>query len=321
VIEQRTPKVNIALVCAALLLAAWPLASQGLRTTYVLGPGDQLVIHAVDVPDISDKSQRIDSAGDLKLPLVGRLHVQGLTVEQLETDLTNRLKTFLQQPDVTVTVTEFRSQAVSVLGAVNAPGVQTLDGNKTVLDVLTKAGGASADAGAIVRITRRLDQGPIPLPGATENAATGFSVAELPLRPLLDAKTPENNILIRPNDLVAVPRADLVYVIGDVTKVGWIPLTHGTSMSIVEAISTSGGMLRTAASSHGRILRLTDGAQRRTEIPVDVQKIMQGRVDDVPLVAGDILVVPNSGSKRALTRALETAVQLGVVVGTYGIVH
>ncbi|MEP7305909.1 MAG: polysaccharide biosynthesis/export family protein [Acidobacteriota bacterium] len=292
-----------------------------LRTTYVLGPQDQVSLHVVDVPELSDKPQRIDSTGDLKLPMVGRVHVAGLTVEQLETEVTNRLKVFLLQPDVSVTVTEFRSQSVSILGAVGSPGIHQLETDKTLLEVLTKAGGASVDAGPIVRVSRRLDQGRIPLPEATDDAATGFSTVDIPLKPLLEATTPDKNIIIRPNDFLSVPRAELVYVIGEVGRVGPIPVTRGASVSIVEAISASGGMSRTAASSHARILRAIDGDQKRTEIPVDVKKIMQGRSNDVPLYAGDILVVPDSGSKRATTRAIEIAIQLGVMVGSYGLIR
>ncbi len=319
-------------ICAILLLVAAPAV--GAQTpqapaapaaangsTYVLGPDDQIVIHALDVPDISDKPQRIDPNGDLRMPLLGRIHVTGMTVEQLEAEIVNRLKVTIKEPDVAVSVAEFRSQTVAVLGAVGQPGIRQLEGPKTLIEVLSLAGGPANDAGPTARITRRLDQGRIPLPDAVDNVETGFSAVEIPLKPLLEGRSPEKNILVRPNDLVSVPRAELVYVIGEVNRVGSVPVTRGTSVSIVEAISASGGMTRTAASKHARILRAIGGDQKRTEIPVDIQKIMQGRTADVPLLAGDILVVPDSGSKRATTRAIETAIQVGVMVGTYGIIR
>jgi polysaccharide export outer membrane protein len=292
-----------------------------LRTTYVIGHDDQILIHALDVPEISDKPQRIDSNGDVRLPIVGRIHVAGSTVEQVEAELVTRLKTFLKAPDVSVSVVEVRSEPVSVIGAVGSAGVRQLDGVKTLIEVLAIAGGPSADAGPIVRITRRLDQGRIPLPEAVDNVETGFSVVEIPLLPLLDAASPEKNIVIRPNDVISIPRARVVYVIGEVSRVGSVPVTRGDSVSVVEAIASAGGVLRTAAASGARILRLTQGSQTRTEIPVDVNKIMQGRSADVRLSVGDILVVPDSKGKRATTRAVEIAIQLGLLVGTYGLIH
>src|SRR5439155_6075013 len=162
-----------------------------------------------------------------------------------------------------------------------------------------------ADAGPIVRITRQLDRGRIPLPEAVDHADTGFSIVEIQLKPLMDASAPEKNILIRPNDIVSIPRAEVIYVVGQVNKIGAVPVSRGNSVSVVEAISASGGVSRTAASGGARILRLDAGGQKRTEIAVDISKIMAGRIDDVPLYAGDILVVPESKGKRATTRALE----------------
>src|SRR5437762_3208829 len=176
-----------------------------IRSTYVLGPDDQITIQAVDVPDISGKPQRLDQNGDLKLPMVGRLHAAGMTLEQLEAALTERLKVYIQQPDVAVSVAEFHSQPVSVIGEVHTAGVQQLAGRKTLVEMLSIAGGVSNDAGPTVRITRRLDWGPIPLPGAKTDASGGYSSVEIDLKSLMDATSPEKNIVIPPHDLIPVP--------------------------------------------------------------------------------------------------------------------
>src|SRR5439155_15594976 len=112
----------------------------------------------------------------------------------LERELIKRLKVYLLEPDVSIAVTELRSQPVSILGAVGTPGVRQLEGPKTLVEMLSIAGGLSADAGPTVRITRKLDQGRIPLPEATEDTAGRFSTVEIDVRPLLDAKNPEKNI-------------------------------------------------------------------------------------------------------------------------------
>jgi polysaccharide export outer membrane protein len=190
----------------AALLAGWPVASAAgqaqasgqsesragraaiadtLPPSYVLGPADQIMIHALDIPDISGKTQRLDLNGDLKLPMIGRVHAAGMTLDQLERELTERLKVYLEEPDVAVTVTEFHSQPVSVIGAVGTSGVHQLEGRKTIIEVLSMAGGVGGDAGPSLRITRRLEWGRIHLPGAREDATGGFSIAEVDLRSLL----------------------------------------------------------------------------------------------------------------------------------------
>ncbi len=114
---------------------------------YVLGPDDQIVIHAIDAPEISDKPVLIGTNGNITLPLIGRVQAGGLTVEQLETELNTRLKKYVQDPQVSVTVAEFRSQPVSVFGAVTKPGVIQLRGRKTLYEVLSMAGGPARDRG------------------------------------------------------------------------------------------------------------------------------------------------------------------------------
>jgi polysaccharide export outer membrane protein len=290
-------------------------------SSYRLGPDDQLAIHALDLPDISDKPQRLDPNGDVRLPLIGRIHAGGMTVEELEHELIERLKTFLREPDVSIAVTELRSHPVSVLGAVSTPGVQQLEGRKTLVEVLSLTGGLSADAGPTVRITRRSDQGAIPLAEATEDASQQFSTVDIGVRSLLDGRNPEKDIVIQPHDVILVPRAEVVYVIGEVGKPGPVPLSSGDSISVTEAVSSSGGVLRTGAPKRARILRRVSGADRRTELSVDIQRIMQGKANDVPLAPADLLIVPDSSGKRATTRILEAAIQAGVMIGGYALIR
>ena len=152
---------------------------------------------------------------------MGRVHAAGLTLDQLEAELTTRLKEFMLEPDVAITVTEFRSQPVSVIGAVSESGVRQLEGRKTLIEMLSLAGGVTADAGPTLRISRRLDQGPIPLPNAAADQTGAFSIADVDLKPLLDGRTPEKNIVIQPHDVIPIPRADMVFVIGEVGRPRW----------------------------------------------------------------------------------------------------
>ena len=318
-------KQIVSQLAAGLLILTWAAAGQQppdqSRETYLLGSQDVVTIHASNAPDLSDKPFRLDADGELKLPMVGRIHAGGLTAEELEAEISKRLKVYLEEPEVTVSITEFRSQPVSILGAVSSPGVHQLEGRKTLVEILAVAGGLRPDAGPAVKITRRLEYGRIPLPGAVDDPTHQFSIAEVQLKSVLEAKNPEYNILIRPHDVISVPRAEMVYVIGEVGHAGALPLSEGDSLSVLEAVSSSGGMLRTAAVSHARILRPVPGQQKRSEVVVDFKKIMAGQSADIPLLAGDVLVVPGSTGKHAVYRALEAAVTAGTFIASYGVYH
>jgi len=340
--HATTKKMGV--ICGAILISGLPLLPQAvppgsqstqpglgdhsttesdssIRTTYVLGPQDQIVIHAMNVPDISEKPLRLDLNGEITIPMVGRIQAAGLTTEQFEAELTKHLKVYLEEPDVAVTVMEFHSQPVSVIGAVGTPGVHQLEGRKTLIEILSMAGGVRLDAGPSMRITRQLDWGRIPLPGAADDPTGKFSIAEIDLKPLMAAKSPEKNIVVRPHDVISVPIAEIVYVIGDVGKVGPLTLNDGHSISVLQAVSSSGGVLRTAATGNSKILRPIAGSTKWSEHPVNIKKILEGKADDQTLLAGDILFVPSSSGKKAAMRVLEAAIQSGTLAATYGVVR
>lgn len=292
-----------------------------VRSSYILGAEDLIVVHALNVPDISDKPLRLDLNGDIKIPMVGRIHAGGLTSEQLEAELTKRLSVYLENPDVAVSIAEFHSQPVSIIGQVNSPGVHQIEGRKTLVEILSEVGGVNANAGPTLTITRRIEWGRIPLADAKDDPTGKFSIAEIELKPLIDAKTPEKNIVICPYDVISVPHAESVYVIGEVAKAGPLLLNERHTMTVIEAISSSGGVLHTAAAGNAKIIRPVAGSPTWTERPVDIKKILKGQAKDQTLVAGDILFVPDSTGKRAGLRALEAAIQMGTMAGTYGVVR
>jgi polysaccharide export outer membrane protein len=295
-----------------------PISSNGKMAEYRLGAGDQILIRASNAPELSEKLFRIDPTGFINAPTLGRVEAGGLTVAALEKELDRRLGVFLQEPDAAVSVMEYQSQPVSIFGEVLTPGVHQLQGRKTLVEMLSTAGGIRPGAGPTVRITRKLEYGRIPLPGATDDATGQFSVAQLELKPLVAAQTPERDIEIEPYDIISVPRAELIYVAGDVNKSGPLALTDRPTMSVVEALSASGGVTKTADTKKAHILRTVAGNAARAQLPVNVSKIMAGKSDDIQLMAGDILVVPPSAMKKAAQRALEAAIQIGTVVVSSG---
>ena len=154
-----------------------------------------------------------------------------------------------------VRLNEARSQPVSVIGAVNKPGMLQLEGNKNLLELISLAGGLAQDAGHTVKITRRREWGAIPVAGASEDETHMFSVAEIDLKQLVDAKTPASNIVIRPFDVISVQRAELIYVMGDVRKPGGFTLAQKESLSVLRALSLAEGMQPSALGSKAKIIR------------------------------------------------------------------
>jgi polysaccharide biosynthesis/export protein len=286
--------------------------------SYVLGPGDQITVHVVNLEEINDKPISIDLSGYIRLPMVGRIQVSGLTIEQVGSEISRRLETYVKHPDVSVSVTEFRSQPVSVIGAVKNPGVQQVQGQKTLVEMLSLAGGLdSAIAGSTLKITRRLEWGAIPLRGAANDATSQFSIAQVSLKSLLEAKDPEENISVKPYDVISVPRGETIYVIGEVIKSGGFVLNDSDQVTVLQALSMAGGVTKMAQPQHARVLRRIPDAPSRTEISVDLNKILDGKTADVRMQAEDILFIPNSLPKRAAIRALETGIQIGTGIAIW----
>jgi polysaccharide biosynthesis/export protein len=293
-----------------------PKESPGAQ--YVLGPDDTISIRVTDAEEFVDKPIRIGSNGYITLPMVGRVQVSGRTAENLEKELTARLKTYIRNPEVSVSVVEEHSQPVSVFGEVAVPGIHQLQGRKTLVEILSLAGGPRPDAGYSVKITRQKEWGAIPLPNAVTDPSGQFSVAEVNLKQITEAKNPAENILIMPNDVISVPRAEAIYVIGDVKRPGQFVLGAKSYMSVLQALAMASGLEKTAATSKARILRAAASPDlKRTEIAVDLKKVLDGKDEDVPMRPDDILLVPGSKTRTALIRGLESALQLGSGIAMY----
>jgi polysaccharide biosynthesis/export protein len=285
-------------------------------SAYVLGADDQITIQALEAEEISNKPVRIDADGYITLPLLGRLRASGLTAGQLEAEMTARLKAYIQEPQVSVNITEFRSQPVSVIGQVKNPGVLQLQGRKTLVEVLSLAGGLQPDAGHSVKITRRPEWGPIPLSTAVKDPGGNFSIAEVNLKGIMEAKNPEENILIQPNDVISVPRAEMIYVIGEVRKPGGFILSDRKTVSVLQALSLAEGLELTAGSKNAKIIR-GSSTSSRTEIPLNLKDVLAGKTTDIAMYPDDILFVPNSSARTILGKAAEAALRMGTGIAIY----
>ena len=276
--------------------------------SYVLGPDDVIAIKAMDADEINAAALRVDSNGFISLPLLGRVSAGGASVEALEKEIVTRLQKYVRSPVVAVSVVEYRSQPVSVVGSVGQPGIHQLEGRKTLVEILAKAGGIRPEAGNTVKITRRLEWGAIPLPSATTDPSGQFSVAQVSLQGITQASNPEQNILIKPNDVISVPKADIVYVIGEVKKPGGFALSERSSVSGVRALAMADGLTPIAASHKAVIIRQPPGREP-VQIPVNLKEILKGKQRDVEVLPDDILYIPINVAKNAVTKTLSTAIQ------------
>jgi polysaccharide biosynthesis/export protein len=275
-------------------------AVESFRPAYTLGPGDQIAINAFEVEEISDKPFRIDTEGNVDLPLLGKIHVDGMTVEQFEADLKNRLKTIVRQPQVVVRIVVYRSEPVFFEGLFKVTGIVPLQGRRSLVDMLQAIGGTLPNASHRIKVTRRLEFGKIPLPNAVEDPDKKVSTVEISMGSLRDNVNPAEDIVLQPYDVISVDRAEMVYVNGEVGRVGGFELGERDSIGVAQLITMVGGLNRDADAKKARVLRPILNTAKRAEIPLNLKNIMLGKENDFPLLPNDILTVPRGVSKGAI---------------------
>jgi len=296
--------------------SAQPPAGHVSSSEDIIGADDSITVSCLESAEIS-KTWRITSSGDVDLPLVGKVHAAGLTAEQLQDSLAKSLKTFIRDPHVTVYIAEFRSQPVTVTGAVHRPGTFQTEGPKTLWTVLTMAGGLEKDPGATVTVTRQIKYGAIPMPGAHPSADGKQSVVDLPMRDVIDATSAASNLLIQPNDVVAVSTdTRLVFIIGEVIKPGAVELVSHDSISMMQLLAAANGLSKLAAPAHSEIMRKNAEGLYEKIGSVDLKKLVNGRIEDRMLNAGDIVVVPSSTFKIYTQMATTSAISSGFFILT-----
>ena len=271
-------------------------SSSPRASNYILGPEDVVDIDVFDVPELSIKKVRVANDGMISLPLIGRVQAAGLTAEQLRKELEDKWgENYLQDPQVTVFVEDFKAKPASVIGAVEKPGLYSLTARRSLIEVLSMAGGFgkknTSPAGRTVVVTRRSGfQGLQPVDGMH---VRGPHQIEIDLNRLLYTKDVALNIEVKPLDIISVSRADAVYVTGAVKQPGGFVLEDRPAVTVLQAIAMAQGFTITAAKKSARIIRTNqDGS--KTEIPLDLTKILRGKAPDATLAANDILFVPDS---------------------------
>ena len=311
---------------------------------YIIGRGDLLAIEVFDVPELT-REVRVNQTGTIGFPLIPvRMHLAGLTEIQAQQKIAEVLEAngLISHPEVVVSVKEKKSKPITIVGAVAHPMVYEADRPVTILEVLAAAGGIANDAGDSVIISRP-DQAAITAsddpPEITPNdvvgvpsASTAASASPTPssteppvlsntitvnLNDLLEAGDIRNNIYLLAGDIVTVPHAGIVYVLGAVSRPGGFVVTNDRAqLSTLKALALAGGLTPTARKNQAVIIR-KDAAGQQQQVIVDLGKVLKRETEDVKLQASDVLYVPQSGSKTALIRAAEIGLGIGTAVAIF----
>jgi polysaccharide export outer membrane protein len=277
------------------------LPPDSIRPNYVLGPNDQILIRSAQAEEINEKPFRIDADGNLNLPLVGKVRAGGMSQQELEAELVRRLKEYIRDPQVIITVTQFRSEPVFFVGAFARPGIYPLQGKRTLVEMLVSIGGLQPNASRHIKVTRRAEYGVIPLPGAIEDPAKKISTVEISMGSLRENVNPAEDIILFPFDVISVERAEKIYLNGEIARTGSIELGERDSISLLQALTEAGGLTRDAKRAQVRVLRPIANTTRRAEIDIDVNDIYAGKANDFPLLPNDVLYVPRSYKRVVLT--------------------
>ena len=276
---------------------------------YRIGPGDVLDIRVFNRPQLSREAVRVDARGLIRMPLIeGELQAACLTEGELAEAIGTRYLKYLRNPQVNVFVKEFQSQPVAVIGAVNSPGQFRLQRQVRLLELLAFANGPADRAGRTVQIIHATD------PALCEKTAAvspddevASTFVSYKLRDTLEGED-RANPYVRPGDIISVPDADQIYVVGNVVLPRAIALKEPITVS--RAIAMAGGEQRDTKRERVRIVRQPPGSTTKQEIYVDLSAIEKRQAEDVVLQANDIVAVPTSTGRTLLRSLLGTVVPM-----------
>ena len=280
-------------LCLSLLLIATIAAAQS-RESLLISPGDLVRIQVFDTPEM-DQQVRVTDAGLISLPLAGEIKIAGETPEDAAHQIEHVMlvKHLLLHPQVSVAVTEYATEKVSILGEVKLPGAYAITTPRSIVDVLTLAGGLSDLADRRITIERHGTKEKVQY-FVSNNANTELDTA----------------VMVYPGDSVIVPRAAIVYALGDLRLPGGYTMTNNDGqLSVLELVARAGGASHTAAASHAKLLRKTD--QGYVEMALELNAMQKGSKPDLLLQPNDIIYVPFSYTRNFMIGATSIVASAG----------
>jgi len=253
------------------------------KESMLIGPGDEVNVEVFDTPDL-DQNGRVTDAGEFPLMLGGKVRLASLTTIEaartIEAALIN--SHVMYYPKVLVTVTQYATQNVTVFGQVNRPGSNSIDTPRSVIDVLGLAGGLTDLADRHVTIERH-----------TSHRQISYYVSNRP------GDLQDQTAMVNPGDKLIVPKAGIVYVLGDVGRPGGYPMTNNDgTLTVLQAVANAGGTASSAKPNSSRLIRRTAAGGYQSD-PIPFSAMQKGKKPDVALQAGDIVYVPFSYLRNA----------------------
>jgi len=300
-----------------MLYGVWLMAQTPLRTAPAMadanlanlpiqeiGLNDLISVAVYDAPELS-RTIRVSAEGAIRLPMLKqRIQAEGLLPSELEGRIATALKEerLIVDPFVTVTVVEYNSRPISVMGAVRKPITFQAMGQVTLLDALARAEGLAPEAGQEILLTRA---------PATDGAA-GL-VERIRVKSLINEADPAANVKLTGGEEIRVPEAARLFVVGNVKKPGAFVLQDAAEGSVLKAVALAEGLLP-YASKRAYIYRREGAADAKNEIPIELDRILARKSPDVPVLPNDILYIPDAKGTRARLAALEKVLLLGTGV-------
>jgi polysaccharide export outer membrane protein len=320
-IKEAESSKQVKLMNERILMSA--LSSKGdPYRDYKIGPEDLIEISVFEEEKLN-KTVRVSSQGNISLPLLGILRVKDLTANELEKEIRDLLaEKYFQNPNVSVFIKEYRSQRISVMGAVDKPGVFDVTGQKTILDMLAMAGGLKGgsdnEAGQLLFLIRPPRPEEETSKGKKDSDEQTPKTFMIDLEELLIKGDLTLNLPLTHGDVINIPVSGKIFVGGEVKSPGGFPL-KGKKMTIGQAITLAGGLKYEANGSETKIFRYSGKGTGREILSVNVYAIQKGESEDLYLKENDIIIVPKSGVKGFLIGFRDTIKGIfgfGVSLGT-----
>lgn len=313
---MRMKSIAMLVALAGLAVPGLVRAQQPARTD--LGPNlppqpvgvsDLLAVSVYGAPELT-RTVRVSEEGTLRIPMLQqRVPVAGLMPAAIEERLAAALaqEQILVDPVVTVTIAEFASRPISVVGAVKRPLTFQASGNNTLLDALARAEGLLPEAGDEILVTRA-------------SGADGVPVTRrVSVKDLLERADPAANLALQGGEEVRVPEVGRVFVVGNVNTPGAFAVSQAQGMTVMKALALSEG-LAPFATKEAFIYRPVDNGAKQ-EIEVALRKIMDRKEPDVALMAGDIFYIPDSRGRRLASNIIDRIVAFGVGTGSGALIY
>ena len=294
---------------AIVLLFAWLVCAQDRLPSAVdaganlparpLEPQDLISVNVYGAPELT-RTVRVSQEGSIRLPMLDQpVAVAGLMPPDVENRIFKALvgEHVLVDPAVTVTIAEYHSKPVSVVGAVRQPVTFPVYAKITLLDALARAQGLNGDAGSEILVTH-----------PATRAGNPPLVERIPVKGLIDAADPALNLVLEGGEEVRVPQVGRIFVVGNVRKPGGFPAVDGAAVTVLKALALAEG-LAPFAKKQAFVYRREDASgDVPQEITIELRKIMDRQSPDVALSPNDILYIPDSRAARASATAIEKAV-------------